>query len=63
MPLVLDNTMQTKDFHQERRALALALKSVKQVELLSLRHWSRAQANILVEIILLMAPLSVSDLR
>ena len=63
MPLVLDNTMQTKDSHQERRALALALKSARRVELLSLRHWSPAQANILVEIILLMAPLSVSDLR
>jgi hypothetical protein len=55
--------MQTKDSHQERRDLALALKSVRQVELLSLRHWSQAQANILVEIILLMVPLSVSDLQ
>lgn len=63
MPLAQDNTMQTKDSHQERPDRALALKSVRQVELLSLRHSSPAQANILMEIILLMAPLSVSDLQ
>ena len=57
------NIMQRTDSHLERQDPALELKNVKLVELRSLLLLYQAQANTLMEIILLMVHLSVSDLQ
>jgi len=63
MLLVQVSTMQTTDSRQERLDRVSVQKSVILVELQSPLHLSPDQANILVEIILLMARQSVSDLQ
>ena len=63
MLLAQVSTTQIMDSRQERLDQVSVQKSARLVELQSPLHLSQDQANILVEIILLMAHLSVSDLQ
>ena len=63
MLLAQVSTTQITDSRQERLDQVSVQKSAKLVELQSPLHLSQDQGNILVETILLMAPLSVSDLQ
>ena len=63
MLLAQDSTTQTMDSHQERLDRVSEQKNARLVELQSPLHLSPDQANILVETILLMVHLSVSDLQ
>jgi hypothetical protein len=63
MLLAQVSTTQIMDSRQERLDQVSVQKSARLVELQSPLHLSQDQANILVEIILLMARLSVLDLQ
>jgi hypothetical protein len=63
MLLAQVSTTQTMDSLQERLDQVSEQKSARLVELQNPLHLSRDQANILVETILLMVHLSVSDLQ